>query len=37
MTKPAKSLNAFRTKVAAPPVSRIAVVPSTYESETITK
>jgi hypothetical protein len=35
--KPARSLNATRTNVAAPPVSRIVVVPSAYESVTIRK
>jgi hypothetical protein len=37
VTKPQKSLKAIRTKVAAPPVSRIAAVPSAYESETTRK
>ena len=37
MRKPAKSLNATRTKVAAPPVSRIAAVPSAYERATTRK
>jgi hypothetical protein len=35
--KPRTSLYARRTKVAAPPVSGIAAVPSAYESETIRK
>ncbi len=35
--KPAGSLNARRTKSAAPPTFGIAVVPSAYESDTITK
>src|SRR5229473_2237298 len=35
--KPARSLNATRTKVAAPPVSRIEAVPSAYESATTIK
>jgi len=35
--KPQKSLKAMRTKVAAPPVSRIAAVPSAYDSETTMK
>jgi hypothetical protein len=34
---PSWSLNARRTKVAAPPVSGIAAVPSAYESATIRK
>jgi hypothetical protein len=37
VTNPQKSLNAIRTKVAAPPVSRIAAVPSAYDSETTMK
>ena len=36
VTNPARSLNARRTNVAAPPVSGIAAVPSAYESETRT-
>jgi len=36
VTKPARSLNARRTNVAAPPVSGNAVVPSAYDSETRT-
>ena len=36
VTNPARSLNARRTKVAAPPVSGRAAVPSAYESETRT-
>ena len=36
-TKPARSLNARRMNVAAPPVSGIAAVPSAYESETTRK
>ena len=35
VTKPATSLNARRTKVAAPPVSGSAAVPSAYESDTM--
>ena len=35
--KPARSLSARRTNVAAPPVSGSAAVPSAYESETIRK
>jgi hypothetical protein len=35
--KPHRSLKAIRTNVAAPPVSRIAAVPSAYESETSRK
>jgi hypothetical protein len=35
--KPQRSLKAILTKVAAPPVSRIAAVPSAYESETSMK
>jgi len=37
VTKPARSLNARRTKVAAPPASGRAAVPSAYESETTRK
>ena len=37
MRNPARSLNATRTKVAAPPVSWIAAVPSAYDSATIRK
>ena len=36
VTNPARSLNARLTKVAAPPVSGIAAVPSAYESDTRT-
>ena len=35
--KPARSLSARRTNVAAPPVSGNAAVPSAYEKETIRK
>jgi len=35
--KPARSLNALRTNVAAPPVSGSAAVPSAYEVETTKK
>ncbi len=37
MAKPQRSLNAIRTKVAAPPVSRIAAVPSAYDMATTMK